>query len=279
MTALIDLRCPQCGGSVAAADVELASRLGKCRQCDSVFALDHQLAAHRERALTVRDMQDGPRPPSGLSLSRRDGYLSIGRPWHRGRPLVYYLGSLVMGGVAGYGTVRAALDGVFSVSLVAGIALFGLGAIAAYLPVLNSTVTQLGPKLLKVMQRPLPLQPSKSVHRGAILQVYVHERQRARVVSGGAAQLVEPCPIFDVVALLTGERHKVLLSGLNDPGQAIFIQDELRRALGLPRVHVVGSYQAPPHLLQPGLPTEKRGEVSLPDAVRVQSLEGALSDE
>lgn len=225
--------CPNCRSVIPAEDVELTTRLAKCRGCDEVFALDVPAAAPEPRAERM------PPVPTGVRVTD-DGFTRrLEYRWFT--PAAFFLvffciawdGFLVFwytmavggGGKAGGFQWLAVLFPIAHVAVGVGLTYFTL-----CLFVNRSTVTVAD--TLRVRHGPLPWPGNVTLPAEAVTAVYCEE-----VVRTGKRG---PNYSYTVKAVADDVRAVTLLSGLDTLPRAKFFELKLEEWLNLPPKAVPG---------------------------------------
>ncbi|MEQ8763870.1 MAG: hypothetical protein RL885_08085 [Planctomycetota bacterium] len=245
------ITCPQCRLEIPAEDVHLDTSLAKCRRCDSVFDFTEQVPRSERRRDAAR--RDSARPreniaaPKGIEL-RDDGWggLSIERRWLS--PLTFFLlvfvifwdGFLIFwysmaGKFAGgeEGGMFSMLFFLFPLIHVAvGLALTYF-VVASFF---NRTTLQCRDGRLTVTHGPFPWPGKRDLDASDIAQLYTKERIR-RGNNGGVHTS------YQLRLRTKGGQDVKLLSSLNEPDQAMYIEQEIEKHLGIEDRSVRGEYR------------------------------------
>lgn len=216
------LTCPQCGSSYRAEDLDAARGVLTCRYCRSLTLF---------RGTPASDPVQRPRP--AVELPRRftveDGLqgLVIRRRWFQ-PSFVFLAGFCVIWNgflFAWYsfaGPEAPLLVLVFPalhVALGLGLTYFTLAGF------LNTTTIQVGADSIQVRHAPLPWPGVAHIPAMRVTQLFCKERIH-RGKNGSRST-------YEVWAVLDDGPTKKLVSGLDEPDQALFVEQRVEKALGL----------------------------------------------
>lgn len=213
----MQLECKGCRAKILAEDVNLATRLAKCRACHAVFEFS---AAPAPRA-------DVPRPARIKAWPMGPTLILAFRWFH---PALFFLAFFCVAWdsflVFWYTMALRApetpwLMVVFPIAHVA----VGVGitysVLAGFLN--RTTITAEGGRL-SVRHAPLPWRGNADVDAGSIRGFYEREKAGRRDDSRGG---------FQLCAEMTDGSERVLVSGLTEESEALYLAQELSRHLGI----------------------------------------------
>jgi hypothetical protein len=225
---LVDLKCRNCGAALAATDISPQLGAARCGHCRSLFALPAAAPAAIPRP-------QAPLPPA-LSVRTEADTLVITRRWRsaaawfllffavfwNGFMVVWHGISLASGAwfMSAFGLIHTAV-GLFLIYYVA--ALF-----------VNSTVIRASRGGLSVKTGPLPWKGDCTLDASSATQFFCTEKIH-RGKNGSSTS-------YTVEVVLPGNQRRSLATGLPDPDQAIFIEQQLERHLGITDVPVAGEH-------------------------------------
>jgi hypothetical protein len=228
--------CTECGARVLAEDVDLPTKMAKCRACNAVFPIDSAAPAPAPRRA---------RPPRPEGLQIFSDAPALGEPGYRDAPgvggqvrivrrwfspqfifllffciawdafLVFWYANATKGG--GGFTLIAVVFPIAHVAAGVGLTYYTLAGF------LNHTTFALDASHFSIQHAPLPWKGSRRIPRGDIVQLYCEE-----VVSQGKNG---PSSAFYLSAVLTGDIKLRLASMPLD--QAKYLEAELEERLGL----------------------------------------------
>ncbi len=218
---LTELHCKNCGAPIKEDDINLDLAMARCSYCGAVFGV---------KGLPLQEDQEAPlryeRPsvpmPKGIEMADVGNVLRISRRWLHWSPIfllaifwcIGWDAALLVFIFFGGGTLIALPYIVI-----------GIGATCGMLvAVSNSTTVQVGKGLLKIWHHPFWF-GEKRLQATDIEQIYCKENVLR--TSSGESQS------YEVYAVLRQGGKERLLSGLVEPEQALYIEQELERFLGI----------------------------------------------
>ncbi len=220
----MDITCKRCGASIPADDINLQTMAAKCRSCDAVFSIVDQVPAADGWAAPAR--LDVPLPER-FTVERPAGGLRIRWRWFSPAAIFLAIFAVFWNGFvcAWMGIALAAGAGAF--------ALFGtlhalVGLLVAYGAVtmfVNSTQVEANYGTLTVRHGPLPAFGNKDLPRDSLRQLYCVERVR-RTRSGSSAS-------YELQAVKADGSSVGVLKGIENAEQALYLEQELERFLGI----------------------------------------------
>lgn len=242
--------CPECGARVLAEDLELTSKMAKCRACNAVFSFAEaalstpstqgELARTQTRApqpegITVREESEGSGEPGYRDAPGAGPSITLVRRWFT--PQVVFLLFFCIGWDSFLFFWYASAfkgSGPFSLLMVVfPVAHVAVGVGLSYYTLagfLNRTTFRLDHQAFSIRHAPLPWKGNRRIPRDEITQLFCEE-----VVTQGKNG---PSSTYWLSAVLTGERKLRLASMPLD--QARFLEERLEEKLALPDVAVPG---------------------------------------
>lgn len=229
------IHCPQCRSKVLADDLNMQALAGMCRSCHAVFSILDQLPAGdpvREAAPAAR--AEVPMPGK-FKLERAGSDFVIVWDWKT--PAMWFLvlfcifwdGFLLFWYSMAFGTDSPLIVKIFPLIHVA----VGLGL--TYFVVcmfVNRTFVGVAGGNLTVTHTPLPWPGNRVMPAADIEQLYCFERVH-RGKNGTSIT-------YEVNAVDRGGRKVKLVGGLQEAEQALFLEQEIERALGIADRRVPG---------------------------------------
>lgn len=218
------LNCPECGAEIPADNINLDRMVAKCRECNTVFGFGDQFGVIG--GLQPRARLAVPRPAS-LQVEQDGSELRLIRRWFS--PTYIFLGIFAIF----WNGFMALWFGIAIIGRVWSMALFGtihgaIGLFVAYVAVaglVNSTLVRVGMGEIEVRHSPLPWRGNRRIETAGVAQLYskeVSHRSRRRTT-----QSYE-------IHVATRDGHQVrLLSALESSEQALYLEQELERYLGI----------------------------------------------
>ncbi len=264
------LVCPDCGHRIKSDDININALVAKCARCDSIFGFEYQVKGQSEGALASPGVADSDVElalPKGLSIENEGDRLTITRRWFSCSALpilgfaaiwdtflvFWYAQASQLEGGAGLLTMIFPL---LHVAIGIGVTYFGVAN------VINRTLIVADKETIKISHQPLPWRGGRTVYAAAIKQLYVHREETRRSRSGQMSE------VFSVHALLADQASVPLVEGLKSRFQALFIEQELERQLGIKAAVVQGEYAPAPHELRNARARPVGVSLSLPDAAQ-----------
>lgn len=225
------IRCVSCRKDIPAKDVNLDHALAKCRACHAVFDFRDQV-----KTATPRKEREPVPMPTSLVVVEGPRTLDIVRKWGR-RPGYFFLFfSSFWNLVVASFVVNPGAPGELWLFMTPFI-LIGLGtAYMALAMLLNQTIIQVEDSELRVSHHPLPWPGAKRVDPTQIRQLYCSEYV-------AYTQNKQPQYRMKVHAVMRGGSRLDLISGIEDAGQALYLEQLLEEHLGIEDRRVKGEYQ------------------------------------
>lgn len=238
--------CQECGTRILAEDLDLPSKMAKCRQCNAVFSFAHNVpsapVAQRERlraprpdGLLVHETALAPSEPGYRDAPRRGDAVTVTRRWFAAHHVflaffcIAWDGFLVfwyanLGNTPGPFSIIAA---VFPIAHVA----VGIGLTYSTLAgFLNKTTFVLDEQTLTVRHGPLPWKGNHTLARTDIKQLYCEESVSRN--NNGVNR-----SYYLSAVLVDGQQVRLGSMPMN---HAKYIEDLLEEHLGLADMHVPG---------------------------------------
>jgi hypothetical protein len=227
------LNCIKCAAEIPAENINLDRMIAKCAECNSVFGFEGEFSG---RAVARREQIDVPQPER-VKVENENGVLTIRLSWFTYRILFVTLFAIIwnafMFGIIGSMFIAEGPESFFFL----GLPHFwvGLGMIYYVLTgYLNETRVTVDSERLTVRHGPLPFWGNKEVATSDIVQLYSkHHQTMWRNNWSGHYQLH---------AVVGKNRHEKLLSGLENPDYAVFVEQEVEHFLGIEDYPVRGEY-------------------------------------
>jgi predicted Zn finger-like uncharacterized protein len=220
----VKLNCPECGAEIPADNINLDRMVAKCRECNTVFGFGDQFGASAGAQSLVRLAV--PRPAS-LQVEQDGAELRLTRRWFS--PTYIFLGIFAIF----WNGFMAVWFGIAIISRMWPMALFGsihaaIGLFIAYVAVaglVNSTLVRIGMGEIQVSHSPLPWRGNRRIETAGIAQLYSKEishRSRRRTTQS-----------YEIHAATGDGRDIKLLSALENSEQALYLEQEIERYLGI----------------------------------------------
>lgn len=225
----MDLTCKRCGAKIISDDVNLERMVAKCQECNAVFSFadDFAYAGTLQEAYQKFNVAR----PKRMQIENLGGEMKITRRWFS--PVLFFLipvclfwnGFIVVFGFGSFLAADQGGGGAFSLCLLPHLAAGLFLAYFALASVINVTEVKINPAEFSVRHGPLPWLGNKRLAASDITQVYCKER----VSRGRRSTSVT----YEVDAVTPANTTEKLLTGLNEPEEALFLEQEIERFLGV----------------------------------------------
>lgn len=228
---LVELKCRNCGSALNPADISPQLAAARCGHCHALFALPPALAT---APITARATE--ARPPNFI-VEQTYGGLRIVRPWRTWSAWVLLFFAVFWNGFMVVWNTIALSQGVWIMS-VFGLLHTGVGLFLAYWVAtrfLNRTTIEKDRGFLAVKHGPLPWPGNKKLPLDQIVQLYCKEK-----VSHGKNG---SSTTYQLHAIMKDNKHEQLCGGIETPGHAIFLEQQIEAALGITDRAVTGDYR------------------------------------
>ncbi|HMQ31313.1 MAG TPA: hypothetical protein PKD53_11325 [Chloroflexaceae bacterium] len=220
----MDITCKRCGEPIPADDVNLQSMAAKCRACNAVFSIADQVepasgwAAPARLDVPLPERFAIERPAGGLRISWRwftpaAIFLAVFALFWNGFLCVFFWGAL-SGGAGGF-----AMFASLHVLVGIGVAYWALAMFV------NGTTVEASYGALAVRHGPLPALGNLDLPRDGIRQLYCVERVRRSRRSTTVS--------YSLQAVKADGGSVAVVKGLDNPEQALYLEQELERFLGI----------------------------------------------
>lgn len=218
----MQITCKHCGAKIPSADIDINQLMPKCPKCNAVFSIaqlvDGKSAHSPERLETPMSR--------GLAVESGMGNLKITRTWLT--PSIFGLTCFCLfwnGLLAVWYWVTLTHRWWGMTIFVTIHALIGLAV--AYIVLsnyINKTFIEVDSRGVEIHHGPLPPFGRKRLESTEIKQLYTKE---------GLSDRRSGTTIYEVRAVTYGDRDEIVVFGLPDPSQALYIEQEIERALGI----------------------------------------------
>jgi hypothetical protein len=232
------VHCTHCGRQIPADDLNISTGIAKCGDCHAVFSFADALDTRSEAGHAPRrDRQPVPMPPA-FREENRGGGLRIVRRWFA-LHFVFLLFFCIAWDaflVFWYSIVASERDvpWIMSVFPIAHVAV-GIGLTYYTLcGFIDSTVVELDGFHLRIHHGPLPWAGNRTIAGDRIKQLYC--KQRTRQSKHGVQQR------YELHAVTADGADLKLLSGLDEPDQALYLEQRFEQSLGIENLRVRGEY-------------------------------------
>jgi len=225
------LVCPSCHSEIAAGDINVQSAMAKCARCGEVFNFASELGA-------IDTAWGGKAPvdmPKGFSLTHSMSDLVITRNWFSASAFVllffccFWDGFLIFWYSIGLRGHAPAIMFIFPLLHVA----VGVGLTYTMLAkFLNHTVFTISDYAVSVQHGPLPWGGNKTIPAQEIDQLFCDEKI-SNTRNGTSVT-------YNVQVILKGGERLTLVSGLEQPNHAAFVEQQIESRLSIKDRPVAG---------------------------------------
>ncbi len=219
----VQLECPQCGRSIPSEDINVQAAIAKCSACGAVFGFaDKVPGARAESRKPVVDL------PRRFSVAQDGADLVITRRWFSPSFVFLLFFCVFWDGFLAFWYFMAFTDGsplpmklfpVVHVAVGVGLSYF---TVAGFV---NRTLVRVGPGEIQVRHVPLPWPGNKVLSAESVEQLFSEEK-----ISRGRNGVNRS---YQVSAVLRNGAKTRLVRGLQSPDQALFIEQQVERHLGI----------------------------------------------
>lgn len=230
----MQIYCRQCGAAIKAENIHLETMMAKCNQCDAVFSFAdmYEGVSGKGKAEQGDVLQDIPMP-SGVTMYDNGSALSIERKWFS--PLVFFIAffAVIWNGMiyAIFVPAFGRVGGIPTLFLLPFI-LVGLGLILYVVATfVNTTYIEVDSQTLNISHKPIPF-PARTVDVANIVQLYT-KRRIHRGKNGTTTS-------YGLYVITADGKNQRLIGSLSDPKQALYMEQEIERFLGIENREVRG---------------------------------------
>jgi hypothetical protein len=223
---LKELSCKNCGAPIESSSIDWNLAMARCAHCGAVFGLTPSAVPETMQASVPTERSKVPMPKE-IEVREGNGILQISYRWFR--PLFIFLLFFAIF----WNGFMIVWHGISLVSGAWFMSIFGLLHTAVGIGMgyyvltgfVNRTTLWVGNGRLVVRHHPLPWWGNKDVTASEIRQVYCKEKIH-RSDSGTNYS-------YEVHAILRSDSKEKLLGNLGETEQALYIEQELERHLGI----------------------------------------------
>ncbi|MBX3741388.1 MAG: hypothetical protein KF712_10385 [Akkermansiaceae bacterium] len=226
---LVELKCNNCGSQLKPEDISPQLSAARCHHCNALFALP---AAAGGRTIGRPDVA----LPRGMSIEERMDGLTITRRWLEAKVWFLLFFAVFWNGFMIVWNVISLSQGIWMMS-VFGLLHTGVGLFLIYLVLamfLNTTTVKVTYDAVETRSGPLPWKGNKTIPKHEVEQFYCTEKVQHSKNGSSVTYKVE--------AVLKGNRRETLVQGITHHDQALYIEQQLERHLGIRDVSVAGEH-------------------------------------
>lgn len=220
----MDITCKRCGALIPADDVNLTTLAARCRSCNAVFSIADQLGVGE--GFTPGPRLDVPLPER-FSVEHPGGALRVSWRWFTPVAIFLAVFALFWNGFICFWVAGSIASGAGAFALFATLHVLA-GVVLAYTALaqfLNTSSVEASYGMITVRHGPLPWPGNQQLSRDAIRQLYCVERMR-RTRNGQSVT-------YELQAVKADGASAAVVKGLTSAEQALFLEQELERFLGI----------------------------------------------
>ncbi len=239
----VRLFCPECGGAIAAEDIDLDKLLAKCRSCNNVFGFRQSVSdeeARGENRLPPGAVRTIPGRPPKMVVDDGGGTWSVRWRWFTPGVFVLLFFCIAWDSFLFFWYSVAVGHDAPWIAVVFPIGHVAVGVGLTYVVVatfVNSTVIELAGGQLSIRHGPLPWFGDRTVLADDIAQVFCAENWSK------ATQDRSSTRSFDLSAVLKDSTRVKLCGGFKTPDEPKYLEYELERQLRIVPQPVGGEFR------------------------------------
>lgn len=222
---LVELNCKKCGAPLEGRDIRLDVGLARCGHCNTIFSLQ---GLPGQNGAAARNVARPPVPmPKSIEVFNTGTGLQLSYRWYSPKYIGMIIFTLFWNGFMCVWHAISLSQGMLAMSLF-GLLHTAIGLGVAYITLagfLNRTTIFAELGLLTIQHHPLPWPGSKQVLTDQIDQLFCKEKVSHSKNGTNYS--------YEVYVALSDDAQVKLLSGLDMADQALFIEQELERYLGI----------------------------------------------
>lgn len=230
MDQLIELKCRNCGSQLAPEDISARLAVARCKHCNALFALPESVTSPQPIARPEVEL------PKRFAIERANQTLTITWRWFSPAALGLLFFAVFWNGFMIVWHTLALSSGAWFMS-VFGLLHTGVGVFLAYwvaAKLMNRTTIYVSKDWIQVRLGPIPWSGRQDLEREGIRQLFCKEK-----VKRGKNGTTET---YQIEVVLGGNLRKTLVKGLESADQAIFVEQQIEKYLGLADVPVDGEH-------------------------------------
>ncbi len=221
----MQIYCKSCDSQINAQNINIEKAIAKCTNCNAVFSIAEQVDA-----VDIQNNREPVPMPTSITMKASGLGLPICRRWFS--PVFIFLaffcvlwnGFLVFWYLMAFGGDETPIIvKIFPVGHVA------VGVFITYYTIagfLNTTKLHINQNIMSIKHSPLPWFGNQTLELHNIQQLYCTNHYHTRKNGGGYYT-------YRLNAILSNGKKKKLLSGLTEPDQALYIEQEVENNLGI----------------------------------------------
>lgn len=225
---MTNILCKNCGANIPTENINIQKALAKCSSCDCVFNFDNQIKTTRPSVAM----------PEKFEVLKLRSSLDISYKWYS--PMYIFLAffALFWNGFMAVWYYIALTEGVWMMAAFGILHLaVGVGLIYTVLAgFFNSTHINVTQARLKILHEPLLWRGNQELETSEIDQIF--SKMQVNRGKNGSTSLTYHLCMVDVSG-----KHIKLLTNLETPEQALFLEQELEKFLGIEDKKVAGELE------------------------------------
>lgn len=236
----MQVHCTNCGVQIPADDLNIDTGIAKCQACNCVFSF---LEALRESSAAERPLRaTAERPvvpqPRGIMVDDLGGRLRLVRRWFRWPLLFLVFFCVAWDGFLVFWYSIAFTQNAPWIMVVFPVAHVAVGVGLTYFVLcgfLNSTSIEVESGGLRIRHGPLPWWGNRTIETADLKQLYCQRRVRSS--RNGTSET------YELHAQLANGTQLKLLSGLEEAQDALYLEQQIEKYLGIRDIRVAGEYR------------------------------------
>lgn len=227
----MQLTCPKCGSAITADNINVQTGVAKCLQCNEVFNFANMVGGDASAAYAKPQVE----MPKGFSLTHQLSDLVITRTWFSYKTIfllffcLFWDGFLVVWYTLAFRFNGPLMMKVFPILHVAVGVFITYTMLAGFF---NRTDITIGNSRVAVRHYPLPWPGNRIIAVGNLDQVFCEEKV-SHSRNGTSVT-------YNVSIVLKGSERLTMISGLDQPNHALFIEEQIEGRLGIADRPVAG---------------------------------------
>lgn len=231
---MLELTCKRCGAVIREADVQLELALARCAHCGTLFSLK----GAQQPVSVQQAVSQARRPlvemPKGITVQDTEMGLAITYRWFNLTTIGLIVFAVFWNGFMLFWHTMALMTSAYMMSLF-GLLHTAVGIFVGYIAlagIFNTTTITADRETLSIRHGPLPWPGNRQVPVHTLTQIYCQENI-SHTRNGTQYS-------YELAAILQDAGRQKLVGKFNTPLQALYIEQELERYLGIQDVPVSG---------------------------------------
>lgn len=220
--------CKECSRDIPAEDVNIDNLVAKCRSCNAVFSFAEELGARGDSPPPEPEARLKVPLPRGITEETMGRSLLLKRRWFTRKVFFLIFFCTFWDGFLVLWYSLAVKEGAPLVMVIFPVFHVAVGAVITYLAaasIVNTTVINVERGTISIRHGPLPWPGNRTIDSSDLEQLYAEKRFH-RTKHGGYHT-------YELSAVLKSGGRIKLLAGLEDPEQALYLEQEIERHLNI----------------------------------------------